>query len=110
MRIVPSVIYRNFPLVFAAGLLVSCDTPQKRGLRELSKIGIEPSGRALLDAVADQDARRVGWLLDVGVYTEPRDARGRTPVADRHRKQRPFLGIQTARRPGQRKRHHRRTR
>ncbi|MES2924471.1 MAG: ankyrin repeat domain-containing protein [Verrucomicrobiota bacterium] len=68
------------PLLIAAGLLVSCGTPQKRALRELSKAGIEPSGSALLQAVTDQDSTRTGWLLDVGVYTEQRDARGRTPV------------------------------
>lgn len=33
-----------------------------------------------MEAVTDQDALRVGWLLDVGVYTEQRDSRGRTPV------------------------------
>ena len=38
----------TIPLLFVAGLLVSCDTPQKKGLRELSKRGIEPSGQALL--------------------------------------------------------------
>lgn len=80
VRLLPSFTYQISPVFVAAGLLVSCDTPQQRGLRELSKIGIEPSGRALLDAVAAQDARRVGWLLDVGVYTEQHDARGRTPV------------------------------
>ncbi len=71
----------NFwPLLAAAGLMVSCDSPQKRGLRELAKAGIEPSGSALLQAVADQDAKRAGWLLDVGVYTEQRDDQGRTPL------------------------------
>ena len=80
MPVVPSFLSRTFPLFLAAGLMVSCDTPQKRALRELSKIGVEPSGRALLHAVIEQDARRVGWLLDVGVYTEPRDDLGRTPV------------------------------
>ncbi len=73
--------YKFCPLFAAAGLLLaSCDTAQKRALRELSKAGIEPSGSALLQAVADQDSKRAGWLLDVGVYTEQRDARGRTPV------------------------------
>lgn len=76
----PPFFYRSCPLWIAAGFLVSCDTPQKRGLRELSKFGIEPSGRALLQAVTDRDASRVGWLLDVGVYTEQRDSLGRTPV------------------------------
>ena len=30
--------------------------------------------------MTDRDATRVGWLLDVGVYTEQRDSLGRTPV------------------------------
>ena len=68
------------PLLIAAGLLVSCDTPQKHALRELTKAGIEPSGNALVQAVAAQDSQQVGWLLDVGVYTEQSDASGRTPV------------------------------
>ena len=67
-------------LLFAAGVLVSCDTPQKRALRELSKAGVEPSARSLVQAAGDQDSKRVGWLLDVGVYTEQCDATGRTPV------------------------------
>ncbi|MEO7100896.1 MAG: ankyrin repeat domain-containing protein [Luteolibacter sp.] len=67
-------------LLLVGGLLVSCDTPQKRALRELSKAGIEPSGKSLVQAVADRNPQRVGWLLDVGVYTEQRDAKGRTPV------------------------------
>ncbi|MGL5020048.1 MAG: ankyrin repeat domain-containing protein, partial [Luteolibacter sp.] len=67
-------------MLLAAGVLVSCDTPQQRALRELSKSGTEPSGRALLDAVAAGDSRRVGLLLEVGVFTEQQDASGRTPV------------------------------
>ena len=71
---------RTCPLLIAAGLLVSCETPRGRALAELSKAGIEPSGNALLQAIGDQDSTRAGWLLDVGVYTEQHDARGRTPV------------------------------
>ncbi len=67
-------------LLVAVGLSYSCDSPQKRGLRELAKAGIEPSAKSLVQAAIDQDVRRVGWLLDVGVYTEQRDAEGRTPV------------------------------
>ncbi len=67
-------------MFLAAGVLVSCDTQQKRALRELSRCGIEPSGRALLDAAVAGDSHRVGLLLDVGVYTEQQDVRGRTPV------------------------------
>lgn len=60
--------------------MASCDTPQKRGLRELSKRGIEPSGQALLQAVIHQDAKSAGWLVDVGVQTEQCDPVGRTPL------------------------------
>lgn len=80
MPAVIQLLYRFFPLWIAAGFLVSCDTPQRRGLRELSKIGIEPSGRALMDAVSKGDTRCVGWLVDVGVYTEQKDELGRTPI------------------------------
>lgn len=80
IRVVQSPFWKSLPLLAAAGMLVSCDTPQKRAMRELSKAGIEPSGRALLNAVTARDTRQAGWLLDVGVYTEQRDDRGRTPV------------------------------
>ena len=73
-------LLKTGPLLIAAGMLVSCDTPQKRALRELSKAGIEPSGNALLQAVTDQDSTRAGWLLEVGVYTEQCDAHGRSPM------------------------------
>lgn len=77
----PRLTLRNtIPLLLAAGLLVSCDTPQKKGLRELSKRGIEPSGQALLNAVRENDPLRAGWLVDVGVYTEQCDNSGKTPV------------------------------
>lgn len=67
-------------LLVAAGLLASCDSPQKRGLRELAKVGIEPSGRALLEAVSQRNTQRLGWLVDVGAYTEQCDSQGRTPL------------------------------
>jgi len=72
--------YKSFQVVLLASLLVSCDTPQRRALSELSKAGIEPSGSALLESVVQQDAQRLGWLLDVGVFTELRDSEGRTPL------------------------------
>ncbi|MEO5715871.1 MAG: ankyrin repeat domain-containing protein [Luteolibacter sp.] len=72
--------FQTATLLVAVGFSASCDTPQKRGLRELAKAGIEPSAKSLVQAAVDQDAKRVGWLLDVGVYTEQRDAKGRTPV------------------------------
>lgn len=49
-------------------------------MRELRKIGVEPSGMALLEAVENGDGQRTGWLVDVGVYTEQCDSLGRTPV------------------------------
>lgn len=67
-------------LSLVAGSLVSCDTPQRRGLRELSKRGISPSGKALLEAVIDRDSKRVSWLIDVGVYTEQCAPDGKTPI------------------------------
>jgi hypothetical protein len=67
-------------LLIAAGVMASCDSPQKRGLRELSKRGIEPSGQALLEAVNERDSHRVEWLVDVGVFTEQCDIGGRTPL------------------------------
>ncbi|MEO5915062.1 MAG: ankyrin repeat domain-containing protein [Luteolibacter sp.] len=73
-------LYKACPILLVAGLLVSCDTPQKRGLRELSKRGIEPSGQALLQAVSEHDTQRAGWLIDVGVHTEQCDANGKTPM------------------------------
>ncbi|MEO8616876.1 MAG: ankyrin repeat domain-containing protein, partial [Luteolibacter sp.] len=41
---------------------------------------VEPSARSLVQAAIDRDPQRVGWLLDVGVYTEQCDAKGRTPI------------------------------
>lgn len=60
--------------------MVSCDSPEKRGLRELAKAGVEPSAKALVQAAIHRDSRQIGWLLDVGVYIEQRDEKGRTPV------------------------------
>lgn len=76
----PSYLRKFCQVALLACLLVSCDTPQKRAMRELAKLGIEPSGAALLDSVAQQDVQRLSWLLDVGVYTEQLDAAGRTPL------------------------------
>ncbi|MES2437832.1 MAG: ankyrin repeat domain-containing protein [Verrucomicrobiota bacterium] len=79
-RTLQSQLFKASPLIAAGFLLASCDTPQKRALRELSKVGIEPSGSALLQAVAERNSQCAGWLLDVGVYTEQCDASGKTPV------------------------------
>lgn len=67
-------------LLGLAGLIVSCDTPEKRALRELTRAGIEPSGHALLDAVIRQDQRLVDTLLTAGAYREQKDELGRTPL------------------------------
>lgn len=79
-RAFPFPLWKSTSLLFVGGLLVSCDTPQKRGLRELAKLGVQPSGSALVQAVTEHDAQRTGWLLDVGVFTEQCDEQGRTPV------------------------------
>jgi ankyrin repeat protein len=71
---------RTTSILLVGGWLVSCDTREKRGLRELAGIGVEPSGFSLVQAAVKKDPRQIGWLLDVGVYTEQRDAKGRTPL------------------------------
>jgi ankyrin repeat protein len=76
----PLSLYKFCQLFVLASLFVSCDTPQKRAMRELAKVGVEPSGTALLDSVVQQDIQRLGWLLDVGVYMEQRDLAGKTPL------------------------------
>lgn len=65
---------------FAAFLVCSCDTPEKTSLRGLARAGIQPSGRALVEAVAQDDKQHVAWLLTVKVHTEQRDSKGRTPL------------------------------
>lgn len=72
--------HRFLLLILIGGWQVSCDSPEKRGLRELAKRGIEPSGEALLTAVQAGDTQRVVWLTDVGVFTEQCDSSGRTPL------------------------------
>lgn len=65
----------------AAALLTSCETPQKQALRSLSATGLEASGISLVRAVADRDLTAVALLLEARVFTEQRDAKGRTPLA-----------------------------
>lgn len=65
----------------AAGFLASCDTPRSAALRELSAAGVEVSGRTLVHAVSHRDRPLACRLLECGVYTEQRDARGLTPLA-----------------------------
>lgn len=68
-------------MVFCAALaVIACDTPEKRALRELSKAGIVPGGRALVAAVGKGEQRQVGWLLETRVHTERRDEKERTPL------------------------------
>ena len=66
--------------LLAAALLASCDTPQKLALKELARDGVEASGRSLVRAVSARDKVHADLLLEAGVYTEQRDARGRTPL------------------------------
>jgi ankyrin repeat protein len=61
-------------------LLSSCDSPEKQALRELSKVGVQPTGRGLVEVVELNERQHVRWLLDVHVHTEQRDTTGRTPL------------------------------
>lgn len=77
-RVIP--VFQVASLLFVVVFATSCDSPQKRGLRALTKAGIEASAKSLVTAATNHDAQSVGWLLDVGVYTEQRDIDGRTPL------------------------------
>lgn len=68
-------------VIIAASLLASCETPQKRALRDLAKSGVDPSGATLVKAAMDRDLTCAALLLEAGVFTEQRDAKGRTPLA-----------------------------
>jgi ankyrin repeat protein len=74
-------------LLVAAAAISSCDSPQKQALRQLSKSGIEASGRSLVKAVRNREPDLTGLLLEARVHTEQRDERGLTPlgVAVSHR-------------------------
>ncbi len=67
-------------LLLAAILLMACDQTRRHALRDLQNAGIEPSAAALLEAVHSNQAQHVRWMLDLGVFTESRDAQGRTPL------------------------------
>lgn len=71
---------RRILCVSALFLVASCDSPEKHALRQLSREGIQPSGRALVEAVTLDKGQHVQWLLDVKVHTEQRDANGHTPL------------------------------
>ena len=79
IRIIPSLKLAG-PLLASALLLPSCESPQQRALRELSKSGIEPSGHSLVQALLDRDTPLAALLLEARVYTEQRDPHGRTPL------------------------------
>ena len=72
--------YHRALLGLALSCVVSCDSPQKLALKELTRFGIEPSGRSLLTAVQDKDTKIAGLLMEAKVYTEHRDPDGRTPL------------------------------
>lgn len=75
------------PLIVGTCLLASCDTPEKKALRTLSRLNVEPSGRTLLESVEKGDTQTVRLLLQAGVHLDQRDAEGRTPLrisVDRH--------------------------
>ncbi len=61
-------------------LVASCGSPERTALRELSRAGIQPSGRALVDSVTLDEPEQVAWLLTLKVHTEQRDSLGRTPL------------------------------
>lgn len=61
-------------------LLQSCDTPQKQALAALEKSAVEASGRSLVKAVTENRSDHIAWLLEARVFTEQRDALGRTPL------------------------------
>lgn len=80
-------------ILAAFALAPSCDTPEKRTLRELAETGIRPSGRALVDAVTSGETRNVRLLLDVKVHTEQRDAHGHTPLRIAVENDSPFIAL-----------------
>lgn len=49
-------------------------------MRELTRAGIEPSGRSLLEAVTRQDVPLIDTLLAAKVHREQKDPLGRTPL------------------------------
>ncbi|MFD0893074.1 ankyrin repeat domain-containing protein [Luteolibacter ambystomatis] len=59
---------------------MSCESPQKKAVRQLSERGIEPTGKALLDAVTSGDSSTARLLIEAGVHTGHRDEAGRTPL------------------------------
>ncbi|MGC4013064.1 MAG: ankyrin repeat domain-containing protein [Luteolibacter sp.] len=59
---------------------MSCESPQKKAVRQLSERGIEPTGKALLEAVSAGDSASARLLVEAGVHTGHRDEAGRTPL------------------------------
>jgi ankyrin repeat protein len=68
------------PLAIASCLVASCESPRKKAQRQLSERGIEPSGRALLEAVEKGASEETELLLHAGVHTGYRDDTGRLPL------------------------------
>lgn len=71
---------RRLLLLTAICLFSSCDSPEKHALRELTRAGIRPGGRALVEAVTLDEHQNIQWLLQMKVHTGQRDAEGRTPL------------------------------
>jgi ankyrin repeat protein len=84
---------RRLLLATALFLTPSCDTPEKHALRELNRAGIQPSGRALVEAVNDGEDQHVRWLLQLKVHTEQRDSTGCTPLRIAVEQDRPSMAI-----------------
>lgn len=84
---------RRLLIASALAVLPSCDAPEKCALRELSRAGVQPSGRALVDAVIDGEDQHVRWLLRGHVHTEQRDATGCTPLRIAVEQHRPSMAI-----------------
>jgi ankyrin repeat protein len=61
-------------------LFVSCESRQRGAMAELSRHGFELSGRSLVHAVEAGDHGRAALLLEAGVFTGQRDARGRNAL------------------------------
>lgn len=78
--------FSRWSLIFAAGLFASCDNPQKRGLQELTKACIEPTGPALLDGSLDsllQTAVEMRYL-EIARHLLSRGARANRPGPGGH--------------------------
>ena len=91
----PTILRLSRRLLLATALFLtpSCDTPEKHALRELHRAGVQPSGRALVEAVTDGEDQHVRWLLQLKVHTEQRDSTGCTPLRIAAEQDRPSVAI-----------------